>query len=367
MFYDTAELLRKHTHHVQFFVRRTADLPKGLRGQVKAFFSGIWSFAAARELDDLIQEFKPDVIEFQNIYPLISPSIFPVLKRHNIPVLYRCANYRLFCPTGLMLHNDCSCELCALKGEINCVRLNCENSIGRSVGYALRNRIARKQILDTVDRYMVLSSFQQEKFISWGVPENKISILPNFICPTMFPPPQKKASDGCYVAYAGRLSPEKGIAHLVAAARRFPQIEFHFAGHTGRMPDCGELPENVVLKGELPRESLFTFFENARIVVVPSVCYEGFGFTAIEAMLVERPVIASGIGGLKDIVVNGVTGLTVSPGDVDALEGAVRDLWNSPDICNEMGKNGRLRVLDQYSSGKYYEKLLGFYEDAVAG
>ena len=142
---ELARLMEEHGHEVRWF-RKTSSSIHGIVDKFKAFFLGVYNPQSARELAGILEEFEPDVVQVQNLYPFISTSIFKPLRLRNIPVVMRCPNYRLFCPNGLCLDSEGNvCEKCFGKGrEFWCAFKNCERSRLKSIGYALRNFYARK-------------------------------------------------------------------------------------------------------------------------------------------------------------------------------------------------------------------------------
>lgn len=125
-----------------------------------------------------------------------------------------------------------------------------------------------------------------------------------------------------------------------------------------------DAPANLEFIGY--RDELSSFYANARIIVLPSICFEGFPGVIAEAMLHAKPVVCSRIGGLPEIVDDGVTGLLSEPGNAEDLAGKIRYLWDRPALCREMGQAGREKVLREYSPEKYYERLMAVYEQAIA-
>lgn len=367
-FYGLVNLLRQHGHEVQAFVRRTAELSPGLAGKVYAFTSGIWSFQVAGQFEDAIRSFRPDIVHIQNLFPLISPSVVSVSARHGIPLVMGCHNYRLFCPTGLMLRNGEVCSKCAVGSAFNCIRYNCEGWVPKSVGYAVRHTVANPLLLRHVDRFIVLSHFQRDRFVEWGVDHDRICVIPNFLprpSDESTPPP---ASAGDYVAFLGRLSPEKGIPDLLAAAKACPGIPFRIAGHAATMPDAlRDPPSNVKFVGELPREEVAGFLRGARFLVVPSVWYEAFGIVAIEAMAQGRPVIASRIGALSDVVDDGVNGYLVEPRKPEALATKIGDLWADPERVDSLGLAARHKAIHEYDSETAYRRFMDCYGGVDSG
>ena len=242
----------------------------------------------------------PDIVIIHNLYPFISPAVLPLCRRAGIPVVMTVHNYRLICPTGLFLRDGHPCENCLQKGnEWDCLRKNCEHSRFRSLGYTLRNVVARRRryYLDNVNYYCCLTRFQKRKLEEAGFDTNKLKIVPNYIDFLSLPTPTEP---GEYIAYVGRLSPEKGVDLLIEVARRHPELKFRFAGEfrDGHIPT---VPENVELLGVITPGQLIDFYQNARFAVIPSRCYEGFPSVLIEAASHARCCIVPNHGAFPDI------------------------------------------------------------------
>jgi glycosyltransferase involved in cell wall biosynthesis len=157
-----------------------------------------------------------------------------------------------------------------------------------------------------------------------------------------------------HVLYAGRLSPEKGILDLVAAADGLPlQV-------VGDGPLRDQVPQAI---GFLPNEQLQERFARAAVVAVPSR-REGFGVVCLEAMAHARPVVASAVGGLRDLVVDGETGYLVEPGDRAALREALERLLADRDLRRRLGAAGRERAAKHFSWERVTELTLQAYADA---
>ena len=159
------------------------------------------------------------------------------------------------------------------------------------------------------------------------------------------------------VLFVGRLSPEKGILDLVQAADGIPLTVAGDGPLRDRVP--GAL--GFVQHTELP-----PLYERAAVVAVPSH-REGFGVACAEAMAHARPVVASAVGGLLDLVVDGETGVLVPPRDVPALRGALERLLADPDLRRRLGEAGRARVQERFSWPAVTDATLAAYEDALAG
>jgi glycosyltransferase involved in cell wall biosynthesis len=358
-------LLRHNNHEVQAFFKDSAQIGTGFMRKANSFFNGIYSFSARREIVKVLDQFRPDCVQIQNLFPLISPSILSLIKSRGIPIVMRCSNFRLICPNGLFLSHGQLCEKCRGGYEYWCVFKNCENNIFKSVGYALRNCVARKLKLYTenISLYIAQTEFQKKYLIGENIPSEHIVVIPNMSSDTNNP---VNNNLGDYIGYVGRISPEKGIDTLINAAIECNHISFKLAGNYGRMPHLSEKkPENLDLVGHIASSSLHAFYNNSRIIVLPSICYEGFPGVLIEAMLHGKPIICSRIGGLSEIVDDRITGLLFEPGNINDLVKKIKYLWARPDVSSKMGHNGREKALREYSANRYYERLMSAYEKVL--
>ncbi len=153
------------------------------------------------------------------------------------------------------------------------------------------------------------------------------------------------------VLYAGRLSPEKGVLELVDAAGGMKLV---VAGD-------GPLRERVPgALGFVPHDELQRLYARAAVVACPSQ-REGFGVACLEAMAHARPVVATDVGGLRDLVVDGETGLVVPPRDPAALRAALERLLGDEELRRRLGKAGRERARERFSWEAVTDATLAAY------
>ena len=338
-------------------LRRTSKFSRdNLIGQIRGFFSGIFSFSGRRMMREALRTFRPDIVHIHNLYPFISPAVLFLCKRQGFPVVMTVHNYRLLCPTGLFLRNGKPCEEClSQKKEWNCIRHNCENNRFRSLGYALRNMVARRTraYLDCVDYFCCLTEFQRQKLIANGYNRDKIWVFPNYV-EKVNPAPCDK-SRGLFVGYVGRLSKEKGYDMLMGVAQRHPEIEFRMAGAL-RDERATTVPDNVILEGLLSPAQLSRFYQEASFIVIPSRCYEGFPVVLLEASSHGRCCIAPNHGAFPDLMTsksNGqVCGRLFRSLDVDDMEQKIVELWNNPALAKQLGKDAEANYHDRFEKKK---------------
>jgi glycosyltransferase involved in cell wall biosynthesis len=363
---NLASLLAARGLKVQWFSRSSAEIEGTMLGKIPAFFSGIHNPFSRRSFGRFLRKFRPDVVHIHNLYPLISPSILPECTAQNIPVVMTVHNFRLVCPNGLLLSHGEVCHRCLGGQEYWCVLRNCENSIFKSTGYALRTAAARvlRRYYDHVNHFICLNGFQRDLLIKEGLPADRVTVLPNPISLSRTMSGGNKG--GSYVAYVGRFSPEKDILTLIESARRLGDLQFKFAGSYHRMPEViKEKPDNCEFLGQLDAEDLTQFYRDARMVIFATRCYEGFPTVLLEAMSHGLPVVCSHIGGLPEIVEDGKSGLLYEPGNVDELADRIRTLWQDSALCQKLGEAGRRKVQEDYAAERLMDGLMGIYEKVI--
>jgi glycosyltransferase involved in cell wall biosynthesis len=160
--------------------------------------------------------------------------------------------------------------------------------------------------------------------------------------------------DPPHVLFAGRLSPEKGVLDLLAAANGLPLVV------VGDGPLRRQVPQAI---GFVPHDELGRLYARAAVVACPSR-REGFGVVAAEAMAHGRPVVASAVGGLLDLVADGETGILVPPGDVAALRAALERLLGDSALRKRLGEAGRERARAELAWDVVLDRTLEAYEEA---
>jgi len=332
---------------------------------MQALASSVYSLRAKASVKELLAAEELDVVHVHNLYPLISPSVLEACAERGVPVVMRCPNYRLECPTGVLMRKGRVCTECSGGREYRCAVNNCRGNVLESVAFAARNTLTRTLGLfkKHVSVFAPPSHFVKSRLVAAGFPEDRITVVPN-----MVPIPRTfgNAAQGEYIALAGRFSEEKGIETLIEAAKRLPKVPIRIAGEgpLGERLRAGA-PSNVTFVGQLSREDLGEFYSHARACVVPSRWYEAFGLVAAEAMSYAVPVIATNMAGLAEIVDHGETGFHFTADNAAELAGHIDTLWNQPALARAMGMAGRKKVEREYSEQSYYLRLMGVYETAL--
>jgi glycosyltransferase involved in cell wall biosynthesis len=211
-----------------------------------------------------------------------------------------------------------------------------------------------------VTRYVALNNFCRDKFIAAGLPPERIVVKPNFVD---FPAPEVGERNG--FLFVGRLSSEKGIEVLARAMAALDGAALRVAG-TG--PESHRLAgvAGLVRLGALTGDNIRLEMTAAAALILPSIWYENFPRTLVEAFACGLPVIASRIGALAELVQDGVTGLLFEPGDADDLADKMRWALQHPEQMAQMGRNARRQYEAEFTAERNYQQLMAIYADAIA-
>lgn len=205
----------------------------------------------------------------------------------------------------------------------------------------------------------VLPKHSEIVVIPTPVPNDLLALAGSTPRPMFLPP-----EDG-YLLFVGALGPHKGVDVLVEAWRKMRNRSPLVLIGTPRTDTPRIDDPEIVIAHNVPSAQVMASWMRASIAVVPSVISEGMGQVAVEAMLSGRAVVASDVGGLRDVVEHGVTGLKVPPGDPGALAAALDHLLNEPETRQRMGEAGRLRAR-QFEAAAVVPRIVEVFEDALS-
>ncbi|MFB8791746.1 MAG: glycosyltransferase family 4 protein [Potamolinea sp.] len=363
-------LLEANNHQV-VLLEKSNDEITGVWQKANAAISAIYSSASKQQVSAEIANFCPDVVHVHNFFPLLSPAVYDACQNAGVPVVQTLHNYRLGCPNAMLLRNSKVCEDCLgkimpLPGIVHgCYR----NSRSQSavVAAMLAVHWLRGTWQEKVDAYIVLTTFQKEKMVQAGLPRGKIFVKPNYVfAPKLL---DDTTVQGDYALFVGRLSQEKGVATLIEAYRQQDlRIPLKIVGDG---PLREELQadvqsaglENVIeFLGLQDKLTVLSLMQNARFLVFPSIWYETFGLTMVEAFACGLPVLASRLGSMAEIVKDGVTGLHFEAGNSADLADKMQWANEHPEEMISLGKNARIAYESFYTPENNYQQLLAIYQ-----
>lgn len=331
--------------HIVHVYEVTNDTINESTSKLKLFFNTIWSKASYSKILNIIKEFNPDVVHCHNTFPQISPSIYYACNKAGVPVVQTLHNYRLTCLNGyLFREQECQlCEKCLGKSPIRGVFKKCyRNSLTASATVAAMLLIHR--LLGTyrkkVTKYIALTSFGKEKFNKLSfIPANKIAVKSNPI-PKISVDECKKAKQ---IIYAGRLSPEKGADTLIKAWLTLPNKFGYTLKIIGDGAERSKLEElahgdnSITFTGTLTKAQTLQEMANSALLVSPSLWYETFGLSPVEAMSIGTPVLISDLVNLFPIVQDNISGRYFKAGDINDLAAKLAELLSDTNKLITLG------------------------------
>lgn len=360
------DLLRSRGHDVTTFTVHN-DLIDRMSGFTVSC-NTIWNRQSHRKLMELIRREKPEIMHCTNTFPLISPAAYYAARAEGVAVVQSLRNYRLLCPNTYFLRDGKVCEDCLGKSipwpaiQHGCYRESRSASAVVTAMLGVHNRLSTWSRV--VDLFFCPSKFTYKKFIEAGYSEDKVVVKPNFVSPD----PGPGSGRGGYAVYVGRLSPEKDIRTLLTAWTQLKErLPLKIVGD-GPLADLvlnAQENGNVEWLGHRTREEVLSVIGDAAFLVMPSVWYETFGRTIVEAFAKGTPVIASNLGAMAELVDNGRTGLRFEPGDPDDLVAKIRELLLDPTKLTRMRHAARAEFEQKFTAERNYEMLLGIYDKAL--
>lgn len=398
-YFDLTRLLERHGHRViPFSTRDPRNLPSPYAGDFVAgtdFESPagpiealrragqvIYSEKARRAFRRVLDRHRPDIVHLHNFAHHLSPSILDEIGRAQVPAVQTLHDFKLLCPTYRMLCHGEICERCAGGNVAHVIIHRCNRgSLAMSTVNALEAIVAtRRGSYDHVGRFLCPSRFLRDKFLANGYAEERLVHLPLFLDLDRW---SVAGEDGRrdqvvspalprdYALFVGRLSPEKGIRTLLAAAAQAPEVPLLIAGEgplAATIDDecASSALAHVRRLGPLAGDELRAIWRAARFTLVPSEWYENFPLVVAESFALAKPVIASRLGGLAELIESGRTGLLVPPGDAGELAEAIRAMARDPEGARAMGEAARAEVETRYTPEIHLEQLLAAYAAAGA-
>lgn len=394
-YFNIKEVLEQHGHTVvPFSIKNSRNLPAGEyerffldslgddvyfaeskkspKMMLKYFARMFWSPEARRKFRDFLEYTRPDVVYIMQYHNKISPSIISVAHSMGIPVVHRISDMQYMCPNALF-YNDAKgiCEDCLHGKRLSCVRYRCvQGSAALSAIKASAKllhdtmRIPRK-----IDAFVVPSLFTRAKLAEYGIPEDRLVHIPTFF--NLRSPEQgTDVTYEPYILYVGRLEKEKGLMTLVKACAdtdiHLKIIGFSREGYDEELKAyLNGRGHHVEFLGRMTFEEMEPYLRGCLCTVVPSEWYDNFPNTVLESYAYGKCVIATDIGSLTTMVDDGETGCRFAYGDADDLRRCILRLLANPGEARRMGRNGRQKILTEYSPEEHYRRLMEVFSSVM--
>lgn len=351
---DEARLLTQAGHRVEVW----EPTPRRVNG-IGLLGTGIhatWSPEAVARVRRMAHEMSAEVVHIHNLFPTLSPAVLRAATDQGAAPVMTLHNYRLMCLPSTFLRDGGICEDCLGRtpwpGVIHrCYRGSLLGSAAMAASLSVHRAL---RTFERIALYLPVSEFVRRKYVEAGFPPERLRVKSNFAWPTA-----RREGPGDHFLFLGRLSPEKGLQTLVSAWRNTP----------AKLLVVGDGPEasglraaagpNVEFAGPVPQTQVAEILRGARALFLPSIWYEAQPRVILEAYAAGVPVVASRIGGLPDLVVEGGSGLLVPPNDPDAWARAAERLLDDQET--ERFGAGAYRLWEERYSP---ERAIGDLEDA---
>ena len=377
-FFTLAELLRKHGHRVipftaanpnnepsewERYFPRGADFEHPGAGDLLRF---LYSHDAVKSIRQLLTDTAINLAHFHIYYGKLTASILEVLKKDDIPLIQTLHEYKLTCPVYSHLSNDEICEACEGKHFWRALPKRCNRGSLARTALSVTESYVSKMLgaVKKFDHFISVSHFLRKKMISHGIPEDKISTVHNFVDVSDITP---NFCVGDYVLYFGRVHRSKGILTLIEAAVPLTDVPLYIVGDGEAMPEIRRIIEqngcqHIHLLGFKQGDELRELILNSLCTILPSEWYENCPMSVLESYAYGKPVIGADIGGIPELIVDGVDGFLVPSGEQEILR--ERLLWMSEhkSEATEMGRVGRYKMETEFNADIHYEKIMNVYQ-----
>ena len=331
-------------------------------------FKIIYSREAKKKIMQVIDDFKPDIVHMNNINFQLTPSIIYGIKKKGVKLVQTVHDYQMICPNHLLYNFDKNtpCEKCVKGSHINCIKNKCiHNSTVKSILGVIEAKLySLLKTYKKVDLFVCPSNFLENKLLSAkGYYKGKTKTIHNFIDKEKFSNTDRK--EDSYIVFIGRLSKEKGIEYIAKTAKLLGEYTFVIAGSG---PDEGMLKDidNIKLAGFVTGNDLTELMGNAKLLLLPSVCYENCPLSILEAHSMGVPVVTMNSGGMAELVKDGVTGTLVNEPTPECIALKIKETIENEDYYKTLRENCKKERDNILSVESYCDILVGEYEKLIA-
>lgn len=366
------------TEYSKYFVEPIGSRDATYFDEVKKTPKSVWqmlsrsvySVEVRKAIQKEIKDVKPDLVYIIHFVNKLSPSVITGAKKMGVPVVLRLSDYFLLCPRFDFMYNKKVCEDCLTCGYKSCIKKRCvKGSLFASAVRVFSMKIHNMMnIYKDVDAFVTPSEFLKDKLIANGYDAAKINCIPTF---TASRTEVGEPRVGDYGLYVGRVSEEKGVETVVRAYEQLPDRRVLIMGddttdEAKRLKNYISDREimNIEFVGFKAGAELEEIIKGARFTLIPSIWYDNLPNTALESFQYSKPVIASNIGSLPELVIDGFNGYLFEAGNEKELIEKIK-LLDDEQKARTMGANSRNRLEDKFAPRTHYEKLLEIFTRLV--
>lgn len=380
-YFELGKLLKEHGNEVAYFSMNDerniktgekeyfvdpVDLNNG--SKLKAL-DVIYSRANYKKMCEAIDDFKPDIIHLNNFQRQLSSSVAIAAFDKKIPVVFLTHDMQAVCPNKDMMYKGEICNDCIKYGYNSCIKNKCiKNSKLKSLLGVMEAKYYKKnKIYERMNCIISPSNFMKENLKKNGLKNNNFIVLHNFVNESN----TKKLKDDNYILYFGRLSREKGIYNLLKAISNLKDVNLKIAGdgpekeNVIKFINKKEINDRVEILGYLNSNEIKIHISKCSFVVVPSIWYENCPYSILETIEIGKPVIASKIGGIPELIDDNETGMLYKYDDCNELKEKIEKLYQDKKLRESMGKKARKKFENEFSNESYYKNITNIYMQII--
>lgn len=381
-YFELAQLLKSKGHTVGFFSMKheenittgdaeyfVEEIDLNTGSKLKAL-DVIYSQENKRLMAKALEEFKPDIVHINNFQRQLSASIIDAIKEKNIPIVMTAHDLNPICPASIMLYNGEVCDDCITKGYAQCIKKKCVkgSTLKSTLGVMEKKYYDIHKVFRKIDCIISPSEFNKNQLVNGKLKYNEIVALHNFVN-------ESERNDyvlGDYAFYLGRLSKEKGILNLIEAIGDIPNAKLLIAGDGPERERIEayisehKLDSRITLLGYQNQDSIHKYITNSRFVVIPSICNENCPYSVLEAMEIGKPIVASRIGGIPELIADGENGYLYKADDINELKEKLTLLLDDDEKVNRFAQKSRELYESYYSPDSYYNELIKIYNKVMS-
>lgn len=312
----------------------------------------------------MMEDFKPDVVHLNNIHTQLSPVIAKIAHEKGARVVWTLHDTKLVCPCYTCMREGKVCNEC-YNDKKAVIRHRCMPGglPGAIIGYLEARKWSKEVLQNYVDLFLPPSKFMMDTCVEGGYKPEKFRVLCNFIDVSKvkrLKGEEVKGFKGDYYVYLGRVNEVKGVRTLCKAAAQLDK-KLIVIGDGKLLPELQEAYKDckqIEFKGQMQWDEFMPILRGARFMVLPAEWSENNPLTVIESQSLGTPVLGARIGGIPELIDEGVSGMTFTSGDVEDLKDKIMKMFEHEFDNDAIAKN----AIEKYSSEAYYEKLMNFYK-----
>lgn len=358
---------------VATYVRAVVEAQRSSGHEV--VLSQIWS---PPDSIDLVQEHVPDLAALDRLRLRVAPDVvhahsqLPAYESLGDRAVVTAHEHTAHCPSGGR-YLEARRRVCERRhGWLACLWGHYIDRCGSRSPSNIRWRMhLTRQAATFRGHWIAPSRYTREQLVRRGLVASRVHLVTNpgpALVPgrTLAPRPRK-------VAFLGRLVANKGVDVLLRAAAGLGQIDLVVLGDGPELPRLRELAAHLGMSattrflGWVPPETVQRELSDSTLLAVPSLWPEPFGLVALEAAALGIPVVASSVGGLRDVVADGETGLLAPPGDVSRWSDALRRILDQPELASAMGQASAQACRQRFALSSHLAALESVYRHALGG